>query len=101
AHKTTDTAACLDATRQGTEHTATDLATIDQQIASHKIALYVYNSQNTTPDVARQIEACKAAGIPVTTITETLVPVGTTFQGWQTNQLDAIKEALVRARETS
>ena len=59
---------------EGAEVSAADKATIDQQISQHQIAIYVSNSQNTTPDVQAQIAACRASGIPTATITETLVP---------------------------
>lgn len=87
----------LEAISEGTDPTAADKATIDRQISSHEIRIYVYNSQNATPDVQRQISACRAADIPVTTITETLVPVGATFQHWQVNQLAGIQSALNEA----
>jgi zinc/manganese transport system substrate-binding protein len=57
----------------------------------------VYNSQNATPDVQAQVNEAKAAGIPVTTITETLTPAGASFQDWQVAQLTALKQALGQA----
>jgi zinc/manganese transport system substrate-binding protein len=87
----------LTAISQGTEPTAADKSTIDHQISSHEIKVYVYNSQNATPDVQRQVDEAKAAGIPVTTITETLVPAGATFQAWQVAQLQALAAALHQA----
>jgi zinc/manganese transport system substrate-binding protein len=87
----------LRAISEGTEPTAADKATIDHQIQAHQIKVYVYNRQNATPDVQRQIEEAKAAGIPVTTITETLVPKGATFQAWQVAQLKALLGALEKA----
>jgi len=54
----------------------------------------VYNSQNATPDVQRQVDAAKANGIPVTTITETMSPAGATFEQWQVGQLTALRDAL-------
>jgi len=90
----------LRAISEGTDPTAADLLTISEQISGHRIAVYVENVQNRTPDVARQAEAAAAAGIPVVTITETLAPVSVTFQQWQTEQLGrlaaALKEALHR-----
>src|SRR5207244_4903114 len=87
----------LRAISEGTEPTAADKATIDHQITSHEIKVYVYNSQNATPDVQRQIEEAKAAGIPISTITETLVPATATFQAWQVAQLKALATALHQA----
>ena len=87
----------LSAISEGTEPTAADKATIDRQISSHEIQVYVYNNQNATPDIQRQIEEAKAANIPITTITETLVPAEATFQEWQVHELQALEAALKRA----
>jgi zinc/manganese transport system substrate-binding protein len=89
--------ALLRAVSEGTDPTAADKATVDTQIKTHQIKVYVYNSQNATPDVQRQVDAAKAAGIPVTTITETLVPAGASFQAWQVAQLDRLRQALAQA----
>jgi zinc/manganese transport system substrate-binding protein len=86
----------LSAISEGTEPTAADKATIDHQISSHEIRVYVYNSQNATPDIQRQVEEATAAGIPVTTITETLVPQGATFEAWQVQELQRLESALAR-----
>ncbi|MEO8749612.1 MAG: hypothetical protein ABI384_04370, partial [Allobranchiibius sp.] len=67
------------------------------QISAKKIKVYVYNSQNATPDVAAQVKAAKAAGIPVATVTETLSPANATFQDWQSAQLQALITALKKA----
>jgi zinc/manganese transport system substrate-binding protein len=89
--------AFLKAISEGTEPTAADIATIKQQIASHQIKVYVYNSQNATPDVQRQIEDARRAGIPVATITETMVPAGASFEAWQVHQLEGLAHALALA----
>ncbi|MER5548456.1 zinc ABC transporter substrate-binding protein [Streptomyces sp. NPDC002589] len=87
----------LDAMSEGSDPTAKDKATIDQQIKNKQIKIYVYNSQNSTPDVQAQVKAAKAQGIPVATVTETLSPAGATFQQWQTTQLQGIEQALAKA----
>ena len=89
--------AFLKAISEGTDPSAADKATIDAQISGQKIKVYVYNSQNATPDVQTQIAAAKAAGIPVTTITETMVPATATWQQWQTTQLEELRDALAKA----
>jgi zinc/manganese transport system substrate-binding protein len=86
----------LDAISEGSDPTAADKATIDNQIKTKQIKIYVYNSQNATPDVRAQVNEAKAAGIPVTTVTETLDPATSTFQDWQVTQLKAIEAALAR-----
>ncbi|MDQ1657792.1 MAG: zinc/manganese transport system substrate-binding protein [Cryptosporangiaceae bacterium] len=87
----------LTAISEGSDPTAQDKATIDAQIHDRKIKVYVYNSQNATPDVQAQVTAAKAAGIPVTVITETLSPAGASFEDWQVAQLTALKRALAEA----
>jgi zinc/manganese transport system substrate-binding protein len=87
----------LKAISEGTDVSAADKATIDNQIKNHLIKVYVYNSQNTTPDVQAQLAECQAEGIPTATITETLVPPTATYQEWQTSQLVGIAAALAKA----
>jgi zinc/manganese transport system substrate-binding protein len=90
-------AAFLTAISEGSDPTAQDKATIDQQIKGKQIKVYVYNSQNSTPDVQQQVKAAQAAGIPVATVTETLTPAGASFQQWQVGQLQGIAAALAKA----
>ena len=87
----------LDAIAEGTDPTARDKATVDGQIAGKQIRVFVYNSQNSTPDVAALVDKAKQAGIPVTTVTETLTPKGSTFQDWQANQLQSLADSLAQA----
>ena len=87
----------LRAISEGTEVTAADKQTIDAQIQQHQIKIYVYNSQNVTPDVQAQLQEVKAAHIPYATITETLQPASSTYQAWQTRQLLGIQAALAQA----
>ena len=84
----------LDAISEGTEPTAHDKALIDRQIRTRQIKIYIYNSQNATPDVTSQAGEAEAAGIPVVTVTETLTPANVTFQAWQVAQLRRIERAL-------
>ena len=86
----------LTAISEGSDPTVHDTSEIDRQITDRRIKVYVYNSQNSTPDVRRQVEEAKAAGIPVTTVTETLTPAGASFQQWQTAQLTRLAAALAK-----
>ena len=81
---------------EGTEPTAADKTTVDRQISDGQIRLWVYNSQNSTPDVQRLTSEARAAGIPVATVTETLTPASASFQQWQARQLLEIEQALGR-----
>ena len=87
----------LKAISEGTDPSAADKATIDNQIDAKKMKVYVFNSQNATPDVSAQVTAAKAHGIAVSTVTETLSPKGVSFQDWQCAQLSALQAALATA----
>jgi len=87
----------LKAISEGSEPTAADKTTIDRQIARKQIKAWVFNSQNSTPDVQRITGSARKQGIPVTTITETLTPASARFQSWQTRQLEALAAALAKA----
>lgn len=91
----------LDAIAQGNEPTASDKATADAQIHDHAIKVFVFNSQNSTPDVQRLVDDAHRARIPVTTVTETLAPADSTFQAWQGRQLRALLVALDASRAGS
>ena len=58
--------------------------------------MFIFNSQNATPDVKRLVESARRQGIPVATVTETMVPAGVTFQAWQTRELRDLRDALAR-----
>src|SRR5205085_7923216 len=81
----------LDAVSEGTDPTAADKAAVDRQVSTKAIRVWVYNSQNATPDVRRVTSAAHRKGIPVVTITETPDPSGASFQAWQVRQLRALQ----------
>lgn len=87
----------LKAISEGTDPSAADKTTIDSQISGKQIKVYVFNSQNSTPDVAAQVTAAKKAAIAVSAVTETLSPAGTSFQDWQSAQLRFLEAALAQA----
>jgi zinc/manganese transport system substrate-binding protein len=87
----------MNAVSEGADLTAAQTATVTRQITTRAIATWVFNSQNVTPAITRLNALARAHGIPVTTITETLAPAGTSFQAWQVAQLRALAAALHRA----
>ena len=87
----------LTAISEGIDPAAVDKRAVDEQIRDHRIKVYVFNRQNSTPDITAQVDAARAAGIPVVAMTETLTPVGASFQDWQVRQLDALRVALHEA----
>src|SRR5262249_52384952 len=90
----------LDAVSEGTEPTAADKAAVDRQIQDRKVNVLVYNTQNATPDVRSLVSDARAARIPVTKVTETLVPAYSSFQSWQVRQLRSLERALSTAAPT-
>ena len=85
------------AVAEGTDVTAADKQTADAQAERRQIAVWVYNSQNATPDVQRITDIARRRGIPVVAVTETLQPAGASFERWQAAQLRALAAALHEA----
>lgn len=79
---------------EGSDPTTADKSTIDDQIRQRLIKVYVYNSQNSTPDIQQQVALARQEGIPVTTVTETLAPAGDSFQQWMVSELQGFQKAL-------
>ena len=82
---------------EGTDVSAADKQTVDSQAQDWEIKVWVYNSQNATPDVQRVNQLARAAHIPITTITETLSPASATFEQWQVAELQSLELALHQA----
>lgn len=86
-----------DAVSEGTDISARDKQTVDRQVQTKQIEVWVYNSQNATPDVQRINQLAQARGIPIAAITETLSPASDTFEQWQVAQLRELEAALHKA----
>jgi zinc/manganese transport system substrate-binding protein len=82
---------------EGTDVTAQDKQTVDSQASGRQIKVWVFNSQNVTPDVQRVNAIARAHNIPIATVTETLVPPSASFEQWQVAQLEGLSAALSRA----
>jgi zinc/manganese transport system substrate-binding protein len=85
------------AVAEGTDVTAEDKEIVDHQAEGRQIKVWVFNSQNVTPDVQRVNELAKAKGIPIATVTETLDPASDTFEQWQVAELEGLLRALGEA----
>jgi zinc/manganese transport system substrate-binding protein len=86
--------AYLAAVSEGTDPTPRDTSAVADQISGRRISVYVYNTQNATPDVQAQVAAARRQRIPVVAVTETPVPEGASFQEWQVGQLATLGAAL-------
>ncbi len=82
---------------EGTDVSAEDKQAVDSQAENRQIKVWVYNSQNVTPDVQRVTSLVKAQHIPIATVTETLSPATDSFQQWQVAELEGLKAALSQA----
>lgn len=89
--------AFMTATGEGAEVTAQDATAVQRQIARRRIAVWIFNRQNLTPEVQRLNGMARAEGIPVAPVTETLSPASDSFQQWQVAQLRSLRAALARA----
>ena len=87
----------MKAISEGTEPTAQEKVTFDRQVTQKQIKVFVFNSQNSTPDVSALLTKAKHEQIPIVAITENLQPATASFQAWQTAQLRALQAALARA----
>jgi zinc/manganese transport system substrate-binding protein len=85
------------AVAEGTDVTAQDKQTVDAQANDHQIKVWIFNSQNVTPDVQRVNQIAREHQIPIATITETLSPASATFEQWQVAELEGLLAALRRA----
>jgi zinc/manganese transport system substrate-binding protein len=82
---------------EGDDVTTRDKQTVDDQARKRLIRIWVFNSQNLTPDVQRVNELARERRIPVATVTETLSPAGDSFEQWQSAQLEGLARALRQA----
>ncbi|PZS11087.1 MAG: ABC transporter substrate-binding protein [Solirubrobacterales bacterium] len=87
----------MNAISEGTEVTAQDAGTAQRQITGHEIKVWLYNTQNATPEVQRLNALARGARIPIATVTETLSPPTDSFEQWQVAQLRGLALALHEA----
>jgi zinc/manganese transport system substrate-binding protein len=87
----------MKAISEGTEVTAQDKITTEAQISSRQVKLWVYNSQNATPEIQHLNSIARAQHIPIATVTETLDPQAYSFEQWQAAQLQRLEQALHQA----
>jgi zinc/manganese transport system substrate-binding protein len=90
-------ASFLKAISEGTEVSAQDTLTVQRQLSQHRVKVWIYNSQNATPEIQRLNALARSKQIPIATITETLSPASASFEQWQVAQLRRIEQALRQA----
>ena len=87
----------MNAVAQGTDPPASAVATFHDQVAGRQVKVLVYNIQASSALSTSLEQLAQQQGIPLLGVTETLQPVGATFQDWQTAQLVKLDGALASA----
>jgi zinc/manganese transport system substrate-binding protein len=82
---------------EGTDVTAQDKQSVDAQARDRRLDVWVFNSQNVTPDVQRVNQIAREEHIPIATVTETLSPASDSFEQWQVAELEGLQRALHQA----
>lgn len=80
-----------------TEPSASDVAAFETDLRTHRVGLFVYNSQASDAIAARMERLARAWHVPVVGATET-EPVGKNYQAWMLGELDALDRALPKQR---
>jgi zinc/manganese transport system substrate-binding protein len=81
------------AVMNNTEPSASDIASFENDLKTHRVKLLIYNSQATDPIADRMEKIAKGSGVPVVGATET-EPAGENYQSWMMSELDAVERAL-------
>jgi zinc/manganese transport system substrate-binding protein len=81
------------ATANGTEPSARDIAAIENDLKQRKVKALIYNKQVSDSLAQRLREVALQAAIPVVGITETC-PAHQSFDDWMLGELDALDNAL-------
>jgi zinc/manganese transport system substrate-binding protein len=79
---------------EGGDVSAQDKQLTDTQARKRLIKIWVFNSQNVTPDVQRINDIAREEKIPIATVTETLSPASDSFEQWQVAELEGVARAL-------
>ena len=84
----------MDAVAEGNDPPAAAVAAFQQQLEQRQISVLVYNTQTSTNVTSTMRQLAAQQHIPVIGISETLQPVGATFQDWQLAELNSLQNAL-------
>jgi zinc/manganese transport system substrate-binding protein len=84
----------MQAISEGNDPPAQTVATFQNQLRNHQARLLVYNIQASSPITESLKQIATANKIPVVGISETIEPVGSSFQDWQVKQLQALQAGL-------
>lgn len=84
----------MNAIAEGTDPPAAAVATFHDQVNNKTVKVLVYNNQASTSVTTNLKQIAQQKGIPLIGVSETLQPVGASFQDWQVSQLSTLESAL-------
>ncbi len=79
------------AVEEGNDPSATDIATVQNDIKSKKIKFFVFNTQTDMPTVENMAKLAEDNGVPVVKVTE-MEPAGKAYLQWMNDQLDQVEK---------
>ncbi len=85
------------AVAEGSDVSAEDTRTVERQLSARQVKVWVFNSQNVTPEIDHLNAIARAEHIPIATVTETLSPANLDFEQWQVAELEQLRAALALA----
>ncbi|HEX4774149.1 MAG TPA: zinc ABC transporter substrate-binding protein, partial [Candidatus Saccharimonadales bacterium] len=86
--------AFIEAVAEGNDPPAQAIAQFQQQLQNNEPKVLVYNQQTVTPLTTNVKQLASDYGIPIVAVTETLHPLGTSFQSWMGAEIVALQNAL-------
>ncbi len=84
------------AVAEGSDVSAQDTRTVERQLSHRLVRVWVFNSQNVTPEIDHLNSIARAEHIPIATVTETLSPANLDFEQWQVAELAQLRTALAQ-----
>ena len=79
---------------EGGDVSAQDTRTVERQLSRRLVRVWVFNSQNVSPEIDHLNAIARAEHIPIATVTETLSPANVDFEQWQVAELQQLRAAL-------
>ncbi|HVO86186.1 MAG TPA: zinc ABC transporter substrate-binding protein [Candidatus Binatia bacterium] len=86
--------AFIEAVAEGNDPPAQSIAQFQQQLQSGEAKVLVYNLQTVTPLTDNVKKMAADNNIPIVGVTETLTPLGASFQAWMGAEVAALQNAL-------
>jgi zinc/manganese transport system substrate-binding protein len=89
--------AFTEAVAEGEDPPAASVAAFENQLKSGQVKVLVYNEQTVTPLTETVKKIAQDENIPIVGITETVSPVGASFEEWMGSEVTDLENALMGA----